>query len=61
MTEASPVTHMTPKDNLVHGSCGKAVPNTYTKLVDVDTGETIEPGNGKKGELCVKGPQVSVE
>ncbi|MCL4157742.1 UNVERIFIED_CONTAM: hypothetical protein GTU68_020864, partial [Idotea baltica] len=57
MTEASPLTHLSPPHRCVIGSCGTAVPNTLTKLVDLLTGETLDP-KGKEGELCVKGPQV---
>lgn len=58
MTEASPVTHATPANGFVIGSCGVAVPNTLTKIIDIETGEPIGPNEGE-GELCVKGPQVT--
>lgn len=57
MTEASPVTHITPPHKMVIGACGVGVPNTLTKIVDVETGETLDPTQGE-GEICVKGPQV---
>ena len=57
MTELSPVSHVTPKRDYVPGSCGKPVPNTLAKIVDVSTGEVLKPGEGD-GELCIKGPQV---
>ncbi|XP_045108231.1 4-coumarate--CoA ligase 4-like isoform X2 [Portunus trituberculatus] len=57
MTETSPVTHVTPKTKFVMGSTGVAIPNTLTKIVDLNTGQTLPP-NGGEGELCVKGPQV---
>lgn len=57
MTEASPVTHVTPRSKFVKGSTGVAIPNTLTKIVDLSTGKTLLP-NGGEGELCVKGPQV---
>ena len=58
MTEASPVTHISPVGKFVAGSTGPGVPNTRTKLVDTETGETIDPMAGRRGELCVQGPQV---
>lgn len=57
MTEASPVTHVTPRTKFVKGSTGVAIPNTLTKIIDLSTGETLLPDQGE-GELCVKGPQV---
>jgi acyl-CoA synthetase (AMP-forming)/AMP-acid ligase II len=58
MTEASPVTHLTPTRNspFKPGSIGKVVPNTEVKIVDVTTGAELGPG--QKGELLVRGPQV---
>jgi acyl-CoA synthetase (AMP-forming)/AMP-acid ligase II len=58
MTETSPATHCTGSDatKTKHGSVGMCVPNTESKLVDVDTGEAV--GVGKRGELWVRGPQV---
>ncbi|XP_068239420.1 uncharacterized protein [Palaemon carinicauda] len=56
MTEASPVTHMTPAKAYKPGSTGVVVPNTSAKIVDISTGETVGPGI--EGELCIKGPQV---
>ncbi|KAG0723462.1 putative 4-coumarate--CoA ligase 1 [Chionoecetes opilio] len=57
MTEASPVTHVTPRTKFVMGSTGVSIPNTLTKIVDLNTGKTLQPDGGE-GELCVKGPQV---
>ncbi|KAK8743688.1 hypothetical protein OTU49_001211, partial [Cherax quadricarinatus] len=57
MTETSPVTHLTPKDNHVVGSIGVVIPNTMAKIIDISTGEAIGPNEGE-GELCIKGPQV---
>ncbi|HKS26857.1 MAG TPA: 4-coumarate--CoA ligase family protein [Pyrinomonadaceae bacterium] len=58
MTETSPATHCTGSDTagMKHGSVGMCVPNTEARLVDVETGETV--GQGKRGELWVRGPQV---
>ena len=48
---------MTPDYDEVKGSCGLALPMTEIKVVDLNTGETLGPK--EKGELCVRGPQVS--
>ena len=58
MTELSPVTHLTKKGGYILGSCGPAVPNTLTRIRDIETDKWIVPGEGE-GELCIKGPQVS--
>jgi acyl-CoA synthetase (AMP-forming)/AMP-acid ligase II len=58
MTEASPVTHLSPTHNapVKPGSIGKVVPGTEVKLVDVATG--AELGRGQEGELWIRGPQI---
>jgi acyl-CoA synthetase (AMP-forming)/AMP-acid ligase II len=58
MTEASPVTHLSPTTNAPAkpGSIGLVVPNTEVKLVAVD-GER-ELGRGEEGELWIRGPQI---
>ena len=57
MTEASPVTHMTPFGAQLHpGSIGPLVPGTEARVVDVVTGEDVAAGEA--GELLVRGPQV---
>src|SRR5882724_5283846 len=58
MTEASPVTHLSPTKNAPRkpGSIGFVVPNTEVKLMDVVTGE--EAGPGGEGELVIRGPQI---
>jgi acyl-CoA synthetase (AMP-forming)/AMP-acid ligase II len=58
MTEASPVTHLSPtRDAPVKpGSIGKVVPGTEVKMVDVGTG--AEVGKRQEGELLIRGPQV---
>jgi len=56
MTETSPVTHMSPIMNNKIGSCGEPVSRTRAKIVDVNTGEALGPG--QEGELCIYGPQV---
>jgi acyl-CoA synthetase (AMP-forming)/AMP-acid ligase II len=59
MTEASPVTHLSPTRNapVKPGSVGCVVPNTEVKLVDVLTGaERVGPR--QEGELWIRGPQI---
>jgi acyl-CoA synthetase (AMP-forming)/AMP-acid ligase II len=58
MTEASPVTHLSPTTNAPAkpGSIGLVVPNTEVKLVAVD-GER-ELGRREEGELWIRGPQI---
>jgi len=56
MTESSPVTHLLPKEDGFMGGCGNPVPNTMAKVVDLETGKVLPPG--EDGELCVSGPQV---
>jgi long-chain acyl-CoA synthetase len=57
LTEASPITHANPLYGVRKvGSIGIPIPNTDAKIVDLATGEDLEPG--RIGEVCVKGPQV---
>ena len=58
MTEASPVTHLSPTRNapMKPGSAGCVVPNTEVMIVDIVTGE--EMAQGKEGELWIRGPQI---
>jgi len=58
MTEASPVTHLSPTRNapLRPGSAGRIVPNTEVKIVGVDSG--VEVPQGQDGELWIRGPQI---
>jgi len=58
MTETSPVTHSSPAPphELKFGSVGVPAPNTECKIVDLETGEALGPG--QRGEVCVRGPQV---
>ena len=59
MTEASPVTHLSPTRNvpLKPGSAGRVVPNTEVKIVDPVTGDEVGAVN-KDGELLIRGPQI---
>ncbi|CAL8108950.1 unnamed protein product [Orchesella dallaii] len=58
MTELSPLSHiLNPSSRHTKiGSCGTGVPATWSKIIDLETGETL-PANSR-GELLVKGPQV---
>ena len=42
----------------VAGSCGRPLPATQLKVVDVDSGAELGPDD--EGELCVAGPQVMI-
>jgi acyl-CoA synthetase (AMP-forming)/AMP-acid ligase II len=58
LTETSPVTHMNPdeKGKGRAGSIGFLIPNTESKIVDVESGEELD-ANGT-GEVWIRGPQV---
>jgi acyl-CoA synthetase (AMP-forming)/AMP-acid ligase II len=58
MTEASPVTHLSPTSNapMKPGSAGCVVPSTEVKIVDVLTGAEVP--DGREGELLIRGPQI---
>ena len=56
MTEASPVTHLTPPGMFKPGSVGVTAPNTEMRIVDPATGDDL--GIDQDGELWIRGPQV---
>ena len=58
LTEASPVTHVSPADpaRIVPGSAGALLPNTEAMIVDPASGEALAPD--EQGEIWVRGPQV---
>jgi acyl-CoA synthetase (AMP-forming)/AMP-acid ligase II len=58
MTETGPATHGQAPDGNVEkrGSNGPCIPNTECKVVDLETGAELGPG--EQGELWVRGPQV---
>ena len=56
MTELSPLGLCTPKNKIKIGSAGIAIPNSKLKIVDVETGDPLGPG--QTGELCISGPMV---
>ena len=60
MTEASPVTHLSPTHDAPFkpGSAGCIVPNTEVKIVDVSGASAEELPVGKEGELWIRGPQI---
>lgn len=65
MTETSPVIAVRLQDNVVIGTVGPPMEDTDVRITDMETGEIIYPnsdfpdeGRGRRGEICVKGPQV---
>jgi acyl-CoA synthetase (AMP-forming)/AMP-acid ligase II len=58
MTEASPVTHLSPSalPNFKIGSAGWVAPNTEVMVVDPVTNKPL--GVGQDGELWIRGPQI---
>jgi acyl-CoA synthetase (AMP-forming)/AMP-acid ligase II len=57
LTETSPVTHVIrPDGENKAGSIGPPLPNTECRLVDPESGEDV--GEGERGELWIRGPQV---
>ena len=58
MTELSPVALSTRDEIMIPGSCGVLISNTEGKIVDVKTGKNVGPN--EVGELCIRGPQVSI-
>ena len=58
LSEASPITHLTPMDGLRKvGSIGLPLPDTEARIVDMELG-SVTLSAGKVGELVVRGPQV---
>jgi long-chain acyl-CoA synthetase len=59
MSELSPAGTVVPDDAQVdQQTIGPAVGGTFTKIVCLETGVNLPPGEDNTGELCVKGPQV---
>ncbi len=48
MTESSPVTHFQPAEGAILGGCGVPIPNTWAKIVDIDTGKILGPNQVDK-------------
>ncbi len=60
LTETSPVAAVNPLDGTARaGSIGKLVPGTEARFVSIEDRKTVV-GQGEKGELCLRGPQVMV-
>ncbi|MED4781760.1 long-chain fatty acid--CoA ligase [Brevibacillus choshinensis] len=57
LSETSPGTHVNPSTRRKAGSIGIPLPNTDSKIVDMETGMRELPP-GEPGELIIKGPQV---
>ncbi|NBC83125.1 MAG: AMP-binding protein [Bacteroidetes bacterium] len=65
MTESTPVISVRSGNNLVVGTVGPPIPETEVRIIDPDTNEVLFPnakfphnGKSKRGEICVRGPQV---
>ena len=56
LTETSPLTHANPIDRARPGSIGIPLPDTDARIVDLDSGQDVAPG--ESGELLIRGPQV---
>ena len=57
LSEAAPLTHLTPLDGRDKvGSIGLPLPSTEARIVDLQTGRPLPPG--QIGELVIRGPQV---
>jgi len=48
--------HMTPVNDVRLGFCGKPIPNTEVKVIDIETGKMVPAG--ERGEMCIRGPQL---
>ncbi len=57
LTEASPVTHLNPPQEPRDGSIGVPLPDTFTRVVDLQNPERTAT-SGEAGELWISGPQV---
>jgi long-chain acyl-CoA synthetase len=56
LTETSPLTHANPIHRAKPGSIGIPLPDTDAKIVGLETGADLSPGEA--GELVIRGPQV---
>ncbi|CAH1791186.1 unnamed protein product [Owenia fusiformis] len=56
MTELSPVSHFSPTKEWRIDAVGVCIPNTKSKIINMDTGVALGPH--MDGEVCVRGPQV---
>ena len=59
LTEASPLITMAPLDGRARpGTVGLPCPGTLVEILDLETGTRVLPP-GEKGEICVRGPQLT--
>jgi long-chain acyl-CoA synthetase len=59
LTEASPIVTMAPLDGRARpGTVGLPCPGTMVEILDLETGTRVLPP-GEKGEICVRGPQLT--
>jgi long-chain acyl-CoA synthetase len=59
LTEASPIVALAPMDGRARpGTVGLPWPGTVVEIVDLETGTRVLPP-GEKGEVCVRGPQMT--
>ncbi len=56
LTEAGPLTHITPRDRMRQNSVGLPLPNTEFRIVEVVYKRDVEPE--ELGEVWVRGPQI---
>ncbi|MGA5305647.1 class I adenylate-forming enzyme family protein [Nucisporomicrobium flavum] len=56
LAETSPMTHCDQPDRPKPGSCGPLVADTECRIVDLETGKELTPG--ERGEIQVRGPQL---
>jgi acyl-CoA synthetase (AMP-forming)/AMP-acid ligase II len=56
LTETSPLTHASPRENLKLGSIGRLAPNTECRIVDTESGQDLDAN--EDGEVWMRGPQV---
>jgi long-chain acyl-CoA synthetase len=56
LTESSPAATVLEKGSTKYTSCGKPIPNTEMKVMNMDTKMNLGPG--EPGEVCIRGPQV---
>jgi long-chain acyl-CoA synthetase len=59
LTEASPLVTLAPLDGRARpGTVGLPCPGTLVEILDLETGTRVLPP-GEKGEICVRGPQLT--